>query len=551
MEIFTTRVKTNLDGVLQMTQMMDGIMMTGDNSANQILVELYRGSSRIEIDPETKIVGYFIRSDGETLEIDGEVTSNNEVKVIIPEAAYQVSGALSIAIRMFSDPSSTYNPDTGITYETWSTKIVVATLSCFVQITETDSIIDIYHHIPDVQELLSYIDILDQKRNEIIAEEALRVSAESERSSAEAIRAENETTRIQSETERVSHEIERESAETNRISNENARDSLEDIRISNENTRISNESTRTSSEATRVSNESARISAELQRVSDTQSRLNSIDNMTVGVTKQAAYSNPTVSISEVNGHKHIQFGLVPGDPFVIRKTFASVFEMNTYEGTDINVGQFAIITSNVEDPDNAKLYIKTDDGFSFITDLSGATGLVGPQGETGVSIESIELLDNYKLKIYFDNGSSYTTENSIRGEIGPQGETGNGIANAELLSDYRLKLTYTDGSTYTTPNPIRGVIGETGNGIASAELLSDYKLKLTYTDGTTYTTENSIRGPIGKGIASITRNADYTLTITLDDGSTYTTDPVKGEPGAQGTSFTLGNNNKDLTVEYF
>ena len=99
MEIFSTKIKTNLDGVLQTTQMIDGIMMTGDNAANQILVEVYRGLTRIDLDPETKILGYFIRPDGYTLEEPGRVNENNEIEIVIPEVAYQVSGTLSIAIR--------------------------------------------------------------------------------------------------------------------------------------------------------------------------------------------------------------------------------------------------------------------------------------------------------------------------------------------------------------------------------------------------------------------------------------------------------------------
>lgn len=44
-------------------------------------------------------------------------------------------------------------------------------------------------------------------------------------------------------------------------------------------------------------------------------------------------------------------------------------------------GKFVLIASTVEDPDNAKLYVKGASDFTYLTDLSGATGIQGPQGE--------------------------------------------------------------------------------------------------------------------------------------------------------------------------
>ena len=44
---------------------------------------------------------------------------------------------------------------------------------------------------------------------------------------------------------------------------------------------------------------------------------------------------------------------------------------------------FVAIQSNVEDPDNAKLYLRGNSEFTFITDMSGATGIHGDTGETG------------------------------------------------------------------------------------------------------------------------------------------------------------------------
>ena len=80
-----------------------------------------------------------------------------------------------------------------------------------------------------------------------------------------------------------------------------------------------------------------------------------------------------------------------GEPFAIAKTYESVEAMNAGFATDeVLEGQFVMIdTGNVEDEDNAKLYVKGADAYSYITDLSGAqgikgeTGAQGPKGEQG------------------------------------------------------------------------------------------------------------------------------------------------------------------------
>lgn len=78
----------------------------------------------------------------------------------------------------------------------------------------------------------------------------------------------------------------------------------------------------------------------------------------------------------------------PGQAFAIVKTYPSIISMNAdYANEDIAVGQFVMIdTDDVNDPDNAKLYLKTDTNFKYITDLSGATGLTGPAGKSAYQI---------------------------------------------------------------------------------------------------------------------------------------------------------------------
>lgn len=73
-----------------------------------------------------------------------------------------------------------------------------------------------------------------------------------------------------------------------------------------------------------------------------------------------------------------------GEGFSISKVYTSYDAMQAGWKTDgVKVGGFAVIGSNVEDPHNAELYVKSAGGYSLIADMSGATGVKGEQGPTG------------------------------------------------------------------------------------------------------------------------------------------------------------------------
>ena len=71
--------------------------------------------------------------------------------------------------------------------------------------------------------------------------------------------------------------------------------------------------------------------------------------------------------------------------FAIAKTYVSTATLFADTSpTDIVAGQFAIIdTGNVDDADNAKLYLWNGTTYNYSTDLSGASGLTGPTGPQG------------------------------------------------------------------------------------------------------------------------------------------------------------------------
>lgn len=74
---------------------------------------------------------------------------------------------------------------------------------------------------------------------------------------------------------------------------------------------------------------------------------------------------------------------VPGKGFSITKTYASVNAMNA-DVDNLTEGDFVMIASTPEDPNNAKLFTKQGDIMKEIADLSGAQGIQGPRGEQGV-----------------------------------------------------------------------------------------------------------------------------------------------------------------------
>ena len=115
-----------------------------------------------------------------------------------------------------------------------------------------------------------------------------------------------------------------------------------------------------------------------------------------------------------------------GDPFSVSKVYESIDAMNAGYATDgVPVGGFVVITTgDVEDEDNAKLYVKGDTAYEYITDMSGAQGIQGPQGPQGIQGPQGE-----------------------RGEQGPQGAAGvmdsafdadsvNGVENKVLTAKF-------------------------------------------------------------------------------------------------------------------
>jgi len=110
-----------------------------------------------------------------------------------------------------------------------------------------------------------------------------------------------------------------------------------------------------------------------------------------------------------------------GEGFSIFKTYASA-ELMEADAANVDEGKFVLIASEVDDPDNAKLYVKAGSGFSFITDLSGAQGIQGQKGDKGDTGEQGPKGDKG------DKGDAFTyadfTQEQLEALRGPQGEQG-------------------------------------------------------------------------------------------------------------------------------
>jgi hypothetical protein len=104
-----------------------------------------------------------------------------------------------------------------------------------------------------------------------------------------------------------------------------------------------------------------------------------------------------------------------GDPFAIAKIYSSLSALTSDTNpSGISAGQFAVIsTGNVNDEDNAKLYLWTGSAWTYITDMSGAQGLAGPEGPMGAQ--------------------------GVQGPVGPKGDQGEpGPAGQNAIGDMSI-----------------------------------------------------------------------------------------------------------------
>lgn len=232
------------------------------------------------------------------------------------------------------------------------------------------------------------IKLEEESRN--LAEKA-REKEEEARKLAEKAREKGEEARNLEEQSRAAAEKGRSDAEVLRNRAEEARNQAEQARNLAEEARNLAEEARKLAEDARVKAETARVEAEKLRQENTASAIQRADDATAKATEIAEH--PTYI-----GEDHYVYKwntatkqydksniYCKGDAFSIRKVYPSVAVMNNdIMNTSIKEGDFVLVnTGNVEDPDNAQLYVKTRDAVSgtymydFLVDMSGAIGFTG------------------------------------------------------------------------------------------------------------------------------------------------------------------------------
>ena len=249
----------------------------------------------------------------------------------------------------------------------------------------------------------------DAEQSRVEAEEA-RVTAEDERTNAETSRVNAESDRVRAEDTRAEIEVTRQSNELTRKDNEVKRVAAESERVKSEEARVADESSRVDAEAQRVSAEAQRVSAENERENAEQDRVAAEDDRMAAETQRetdfatskkacddatdkalSTYSHPPYVDADgyyykwnVSTASYDKTDVnLTGKAFQIKKVFSSVSAMNA---TDVNTfadNDFILInTANVEDEDNAKLYVVAlnEQGqkfYSYLVDMSGFRGFTG------------------------------------------------------------------------------------------------------------------------------------------------------------------------------
>ena len=111
-----------------------------------------------------------------------------------------------------------------------------------------------------------------------------------------------------------------------------------------------------------------------------------------GIDATHSWNGTILTITSASGTSSANLKGEKGDPglgFTIYRTYTTVDEL--LADNTCPIGRFGLInTDNVEDPDNSKLYLMTENGWVYQTDLSGAQGIKGDTPVKGVDYWTIE-----------------------------------------------------------------------------------------------------------------------------------------------------------------
>lgn len=271
---------------------------------------------------------------------------------------------------------------------------------------------------------VAYEDVLKATQDAISAAKTALTAASTADTSREAIEA-NELERESNESARKTSEQERAAAENQRATAETGRDNAEKARVTEFSkiktdaekatsdaisaTGKTNEATQNANVATNAAN--AATAAANQAAIEANKSAENAEGKAQAAQNAANNANDTAEHPTYIGQDHYVYKwnkttssydktniYTKGDAFSIKKVYASVAELEAdADNTGIAEGDFVLVnTGDVENPDNAKLYVKakSDAGvysYEFLVDMSGAIGFTGktPQFSMG-TISTLE-----------------------------------------------------------------------------------------------------------------------------------------------------------------
>lgn len=251
-----------------------------------------------------------------------------------------------------------------------------------------------------------------------------------------------------------------------------------------------------------------------------------------------------------------------GMGFIIARVYSSVSALLSDTAPEnIVAGQFAIIdTGDVNNFEDAKLYLWTGSNYLYVTDLSGAAGITGPQGADGYTgSQGPQGVTGYVGSQGIQGDHGYT------GSSGDLGYTGSiGYAGSQGIQGYAGSAGYIGQDGYTGSQGDTGYVGSQGlqgysgsngaNGYTGSQGIQGYSGS-NGADGYTgsqglqgYSGSNGAdgytgsQGPIGYtgSTGSFTGTTDQTIITSNNTASTSTTTgalQVAGGAGIQGNIY--------------
>ena len=276
-----------------------------------------------------------------------------------------------------------------------------------------------------------------------------RETAESRRDASEQGRCNEEEKRVEAEKVRMVAEGKRIDAESGRITEEDARHNselvrtnAESLRVSQENTRQVAETNRVNVEATRVAEEGKRVIAEKERVDAEAIRVAEFTTLKQNAETATSDANETANHPTYIGTDHYVYKwnkstkaydkmdiYCKGDAFSIKRVYSSIAALQAdVNNMEVEIGDFVLVnTNNVEDPDNAKLYVKNKkvDGtysYDFLVDMSGAIGFTGKTPQ--ISIGTVSKGSNPVVTLSEDGVDGDANPKYKLNLVLPQGEKG-------------------------------------------------------------------------------------------------------------------------------